>query len=211
MSPFEMLREGGPVLWILIVCGVVAPVVFLERLLHLRRARIRYGDFLGGVFNILGSGKTDEALVLCEETPGPVAHLMRTAILHRDVPREALRDALESAGSAEISRLERRLAFMATIVQIAPLLGLLGSFLGVLETVLVLRRQAPLVQAADVSGGLVRALVNAIAGLMVAIPAYAMFNLLVTRIDRIVLDMQQAASEITAFMGRRAGGGAAGN
>jgi biopolymer transport protein ExbB len=175
-------------------------IVFLERLLHLRRARIPYGDFLKGVFNILKKGNIQEAVALCEEAPGPIAHLMHTAVLHRSASRGELREALESAGFGEISRLERRLVMIATIVQVAPLLGLLGSFLGMIETLLALRGQMPLVHSVDLTDGLLRALIAAAAGLMVAVPGYGMFNLLVIRIDRIVLDMEQATSEIVAFM-----------
>ena len=203
MTHLDLWHEGGPVFWVIVFTGLASVAVFLERLLHLRRARIHYADFLEGVFNILAKGNVREAQALCDEAPGPVAHLMRMAITNRDEPREVLRQVLDNAGHAEISRMERRLGVLATIVQIAPLLGLLGSLLGVLETVLVLRGQAPLVQSVDVTGGLVRALVAAIAGLMVAVPAHAMFNLLAIRIDRIVLDMEQASSDIISFMGRR--------
>ena len=205
MNELNLWREGGPVFWVIVFTGLVSVAVFLERLLHLRRARIHYADFLEGVFNILAKGNVREALALCDEAPGPVAHLTRMAITHRDEPREMLRHVLDSAGHAEISRMERRLGVLATIVQIAPLLGLLGSLLGVLETVLVMRSQAPLVQSVDVTGGMVRALIASIAGLMVAVPAHAMFNLLAIRIDRIVLDMEQASSDIISFMGRRTG------
>ena len=203
MTNLDLWREGGPVFWVIVFTGLTSVAVFLERLMHLRRARIHYADFLEGVFNILAKGNVREALALCDEAPGPVAHLMRMAITHRDEPREVLRNVLDNAGHAEISRMERRLGVLATIVQVAPLLGLLGSLLGVLETVLVLRGQAPLVQSVDVTGGLVRALIASIAGLMVAVPAHAMFNLLAIRIDRIVLDMEQASSDILSFMGRR--------
>ena len=202
MNELNLWREGGPVFWVIVFTGLASVAVFLERLLHLRRARIHYADFLEGVFNILAKGNVREALALCDEAPGPVAHLTRMAITHRDEPREMLRHVLDSAGHAEISRMERRLGVLATIVQIAPLLGLLGSLLGVLETVLVMRSQAPLVQSVDVTGGMVRALIASIAGLMVAVPAHAMFNLLAIRIDRIVLDMEQASSDIISFMGR---------
>ena len=140
--------------------------------------------------------------MLCDEAPGPVAHLMRTAIKQHDEPPETLRYILDNASHAEVSRMERRLGVLATIVQVAPLLGLLGALLGVLETVLVMRQQAPLVQSVDITTGLTRALIASIAGLMVAIPAYAMFNLLVIRIDRIVLDMEQATNDILSFMRR---------
>ena len=153
MNELNLWREGGPVFWVIVFTGLASVAVFLERLLHLRRARIHYADFLEGVFNILAKGNVREALALCDEAPGPVAHLTRMAITHRDEPREMLRHVLDSAGHAEISRMERRLGVLATIVQIAPLLGLLGSLLGVLETVLVMRSQAPLVQR-------VRAIVN---------------------------------------------------
>jgi biopolymer transport protein ExbB len=205
MNELNLWREGGPVFWVIVFTGLASVAVFLERLLHLRRARIHYADFLEGVFNILAKGNVREALALCDEAPGPVAHLTRMAITHRDEPREMLRHVLDSAGHAEISRMERRLGVLATIVQIAPLLGLLGSLLGVLETVLVMRSQAPLVQSVDVTGGMVRALIASIAGLMVAVPAHAMFNLLAIRIDRIVLDMEQASSDIISFMGRWTG------
>lgn len=202
MTHLDLWHEGGPVFWVIVFTGLASVAVFLERLLHLRRARIHYADFLEGVFNILAKGNMREAQALCDEAPGPVAHLMRMAITNRDEPREVLRQVLDNAGHAEISRMERRIGVLATIVQIAPLLGLLGSLLGVLETVLVLRSQAPLVQSVDVTGGLVRALIAAIAGLMVAVPAHAMFNLLAIRIDRIVLDMEQAGSDILSFMAR---------
>jgi biopolymer transport protein ExbB len=202
MRGFDIWREGGPVFWIIFITGVAAIGVFLERLLHLRRARIHVDDFLTGVFNILEKGNVEEALSLCDEAPGPVAHLARTAIKQHDEPSETLRYILDNAGHAEISRMERRLGVLATIVQVAPLLGLLGSLLGFLETVLVMRQQAPLVQSVDITVGLTRALIAAIAGLMVAAPAYAMFNLLVIRIDRIVIDMEQATNDILTFMRR---------
>lgn len=197
-----LFHDGGPVFWVLCLCGLAAVAVFIERLVHLRRARIRYSDFLSGVFNILEKGKIREALSLCDEAPGPVVHLMHTAIVHRDESRDALRQILENAGRAEISRMERRLVVLSTIIQGAPLLGLLGTLLGILEMVIAMRNDIPLVHSFYITNGLVRSLICAIAGLVVAIPSYAMFNLLVIRIDRIVLDMEQATGDIMAFMNR---------
>ena len=195
-----LFHDGGPVFWVICLCGIVAVAVFIERLVHLRRARISYSDFLNGVFNILEKGKIREALSLCDEAPGPVVKLMHTAIVNRNESHDTLRQTLENAGQAEISRMERRLVILSTIIQGAPLLGLLGTLLGILEMVLEMRNNLPLVYSTDLTGGLVRSLICAIAGLIVAIPSYAMFNLLVIRIDRIVLDMEQATSDIMAFM-----------
>ena len=147
-----------------------------------------------------------EALTICEETPGPVASIVRTAILNRAEVKDDLRQSVHDASLAEVSRMERRLVVVATIAQVAPLLGLLGTVLGLVEFLLVMDAQVPLVQSADMLGGLLRALVTTAAGLMVAVPCYAMFNLLVIKIDRIVLDMERAGSDIVAFLaGSRSG------
>jgi len=195
-----LFHQGGIVLWLIVMLGLAALAVYLERALHLHRARIKSEDFLKGIVNILRRQNITEALTICEETPGPVAYIVKTAILHRNDSREGLRSAVDDASLAEISRMERRLVFIATVAQVAPLLGLLGTVLGMLEAVMVVQQQGPLVQSADILGGLLKALVNTAAGLAVAIPCYAAFNLLVVRIDSIVLDMERAASEIIAFL-----------
>lgn len=197
---YELLKQGGPVLWVILACGFVAFVVFIERALHLHRARIKSEDFLKGIFNILKRKNIPEALTICEETPGPVAYIVKTAVLHRDDNKDNIRSAVDDAGLAEISRMERRLVVLATVANIAPLLGLLGTILGMVESLQVMQQQVPLVQSADVLGGLMLALITTGAGLTVAIPCYVAFNLLVVKIDRIVLDMERAALEIVAFL-----------
>lgn len=195
------MSMGGPILWVILGSGLVALCVFVERAVHLHRARIRAEDFLKGIFNILKRDNTAEALAICEDTPGPVSHIVKTAILHRKDRKEDIRTAVEDASLSEISRMERRLVVVATVAQVAPLLGLLGTVIGMVESLLIMQKEEPLIQSAHVLGGLMRALISTGAGLMVAIPCYVAFNLLVVKIDRIVLDMERTASEIVAFFG----------
>lgn len=195
-----MWMQGGPVFWVIVFLGVAALVVFFERLLHLRRAQIDYSDFLKGVCNVLENNNVEEAMMICEETPGPVAAVVLTAIRHRRGTREAIREAVDNTGRAEISRLERRLASLAMTCQLAPLLGLLGTLVGVIRVVLVVNEQAPIVQNTNLTAGLMQALVATVAGLAVAIPCHAMYALLMVRIERIVLDMEASASEIVAYL-----------
>ena len=196
----DLMVQGGPMLWVILGCGLVAFGVFVERSLHLHRARIKADDFLGGILNILRRQNVNEAVTICEETPGPVARIVRTAILHRYNDRQAIRDAVDDASLAEISRMERRLVVVATVAQIAPLLGLLGTVVGMVECLAVMLRQVPLVQSADVMTGVMRALISMGAGLTVSVPCHVGFNLLVIKVDRIVLDMEKAASEIVTFL-----------
>src|SRR5215470_17716190 len=130
----ELLTHGGTVLYVILVTSAVAVLVFIERFLHCHRAQINSTEFLNGVRTVLKRNNVVEALSICDATPGPVARLVKTAILNRDNGRERVREALEEAGLAEVPRLEEKLNLLATIAQIAPLLGLLGTVLGFIKT-----------------------------------------------------------------------------
>ncbi len=200
MAVLELLSQGGPVSWIIAFGGMIAFGVFIERSFSLHRARIGYVDFLNGMFNVLSKGNIKEALALCDETPGPVAYLVKVAILYREADKEDLHRTLQDAAAAEISRMERRLVVLTTIAQLAPLMGLFGTILGILDGALTLQSQGPLVQSANLLDGLLLALSTTAVGLAVAIPCYAAFNLLVIKIDRIVLDMERTRYEMVAFL-----------
>jgi biopolymer transport protein ExbB len=190
------VNNGGPVLWIILFASAVALIVFIERFLHCHRAQINSTEFLNGVRNVLKRDNIVEALSICDATPGPVARLVKTAILNRDHGRERVRESLEEAGLAEVPRLEEKLNLLATIAQLAPLLGLLGTVLGFIRTFMAMQNDGLNAKVADLSDGIWKALICAAAGLAVAIPAHAAYNYLVSRVNSIVLDMERAATEI---------------
>src|SRR6266516_7610986 len=130
----NLLANGGLMLWVILLAGAVGIVVFIERYLHFHRAQINSTEFLNGVRNVLKRDNVVEALSICDATFGPVARLVKTAILNRDHGRERVREALEEAGLAEVPRLEEKLNLLATIAQLSPLLGLLGTVLGFIQT-----------------------------------------------------------------------------
>lgn len=202
---WDLLNEGGVVAWVIVASGVVALFVFLERVLHLHRARIKSEDFIAGILNNLKRGNVNEALAICDDTPGPVASIVRAAIQQRLAGAEVVRSAIENAGRIEISRMERRLVILASVAQVAPLFGLLGTVLAMIRSLQAMRAQAPLVQAADVMGGLMQALVTTAAGLAVAVPCYIAFNFLVGKVEKIVIDMERSAADIQAYLAASGG------
>src|ERR1051325_4819858 len=105
----KLLTHGGPMLWLIIIASSVAVVGFIERGLHFHRAQINSMEFLSGVRNVLKRDNVVEALSICEATPGPVARLVKAAILNRARGRARGREALEDAGLIEIPRLEEKL------------------------------------------------------------------------------------------------------
>ena len=191
-----LLSNGGVVLWLILLISAVAIVVFIERVLHFHRAQINSTEFLNGVRTVLKRDNVVEALSICDATPGPVARLVKTAVLNRDHGRDRVREALEEAGLAEVPRLEEKLNLLATIAQIAPLLGLLGTVLGFIQTFMVMQKAGLYAHVGQLSTGIWQALVCAAAGLAVAIPTHAGYNYLVSRVNSIVLDMERAATEI---------------
>lgn len=197
-----MTLTGGPVFWILLVLAVVAIVTYFERLLDIRRAQVDYQDFLKGVINILDGGNDAEALSICEDTPSPVANVVATAIRHRSGSARALRDAVDAQGRAEIGRLDRRLAALAIIAQIAPALGLLGTIIGLIRTVMLVNAQE-LVSRAELLSVSMEALVSAALGLVVAIPVTVMYGSLRVRLDRIVVELEAAASQIIGYISNK--------
>ena len=191
-----LVTNGGPVIWLILAASAVAVVVFIQRVLHYHRAQINSMEFLNGVRNVLKRDNVVEALSICDATPGPVARLVKVAILNREKGREGVREALEEAGLVEVPPLEDKLNLLATIAQITPLMGLLGTVLGFIKIFTTLQNSQTLANLQDVSGGVWEALICTAAGLAVAIPCYAAYNYLVSRVNAIVLDMEKAATEI---------------
>ena len=190
------LQAGGPVIWLILIAGATAFVVFVERALFCHRSQINSAEFLNGVRNVLKRDNVVEAVSICDATPGPVARIVKTAILNRDKGRERVREAVEEAGLTEAPQLEERLNLLATIAQIAPLLGLLGTILGFINIFGQISHSDSYANIKELSGGIWEALICAAAGIAVAIPAHAGYNYLVSRINKIVLDMERAAGEI---------------
>src|ERR1700722_19691378 len=123
----SFLINGGPMLWVILFASAAAIAVFIERVLHCHRAQINSTEFLNGVRTVMKRDNVVEALSICDATPGPVARLVKTAILNRDRGRDRVRESIEEAGLTEVPLLEEKLNLLATIAQISPLLGLFGT------------------------------------------------------------------------------------
>src|SRR4029434_2623985 len=168
------LSQGGPVIWLILLASAMALVVFVERVLHYHRAQINSMEFLNGVRNVLRRDNVVEAISICDATPGPVsewlrsddlvhalticdatpgrvARLVKVAILNRDKGRDGVREALEETGLIEVPPLEAKLNLLATIAQIAPLMGLLGTVLGFIKVFGILQSKLSVPTMQDLS------------------------------------------------------------
>lgn len=199
-SLLDLFLLGGPIMWVLLLLSAVVLVLFIERVLFVHRAQIRSTQFLEGVKNVVRKRRVVEALTLAEETPGPVAAIVKSGLLHYEEPEERIRFAITEAALVEIPALERRLGSIAAIAQIAPVLGLLGTVLGMIQAFYRFEQQGAYATADALSGGMWQALLTTAAGLAVGIAARLGHHFLNGRVRALVYDMEWVGNELLKFL-----------
>ncbi len=192
----DLIFSGGHLVWLLIGCSVVAFVVFFERYLYFHRASIDVGQLLEGLANLIRRKNFAEALHQCSITPGPVARVMHSALMRHDYPREYLRDVVREAGQLEVPRVERSLRVLLTIAYVAPLIGLLGTLLGLLDTFETLNKGAAGATSFSLASGVYLSLVTSATGLIVAIPSYVLYSFLGSKAKHLIHDIERGGIEI---------------
>ncbi len=203
---WELMIKGGPLMFLILLCSVIAFAVVIERLWHLWRAKINTKDFMEDIAETLKRNKIMLAIDKCNVMPGPIAEILKAGILKYDRPRSEIKEAVEDAGLHEVPRLEKNLGVLATIAHIAPLIGLLGTVTGMVRAFQVIEQKAVAmtpVNPGDLAGGIWEALITTVAGLAVAIPTYVAYNFLVTKVDGFVLEIEKSATDLVNILGTK--------
>ena len=203
---WDLIQKGGPLMYLIILCSIVATAVVIERLYHLRRAKIDSDKFMESISNTVKRNRIMDAVDLCEKTPGPIAHIIKAGILKHDRSRHEIKEAIEDAGIYEVPRLEKNLGALATIAHISPLLGLLGTVTGMVRAFQIIQEKATSlhpVSPGDLAGGIWEALITTCAGLIVAIPTFVAYNYLVSRVKSFILEMERTATDLINILGQR--------
>jgi biopolymer transport protein ExbB len=205
LFPFEIIWEGGILMWPILACSVVALAITIERFIVLRRASIDTREFMDTMRQVLRQNRMQEAIEICDETDAPVARIMKAGILKHNRSKQDIREAIEDAGHLEIPRLERYLSALATCANIAPLMGLLGTVAGMITAFAEIQHKEGQVNPSDLAGGINNALVTTAAGLTVAIPTLVVYNYFVSRVEGMVLEMEISSSELVDLLTRNKG------
>ena len=203
---WEFMQKGGPIMWPILLCSVIAFAIVIERLIRIRQEQIDTKSFMEQISKSLRRNKIMEALDLCDRTGGPIAVILKAGILKHDRPRNEIRESIEDASIHEVPRLERNLPVLATLAHVAPLLGLLGTVTGLVKAFQVIETKASVlnpINPGDLAGGIWEALLTTVFGLCVAIPTYVAYNYLVSRVDGFVLDMERSATDLMNILGEK--------
>jgi biopolymer transport protein ExbB len=168
----------------------------LERYFHYHRSRVDVGDLLHGLRNLIQNRNYAEALHEAAGTPGPVARVIHSAIRRHDAPRSELKEIVEESGQLEVPKLEKYLAVLLSVAYVAPLLGLLGTVLGLVHTFVQIDLAGGFATASQMSKGVYESLISSAAGLVVAIPAFVFYSFLKSYSRTLMHDMERAGIEI---------------
>lgn len=205
MPPIDLslFQLGGPLMWVLFSISLVGSVLFAERLLFLHRGQVRSHQFLAGIENLLVKRRRLEALTLCEGMAGPVPSVVKSVLLHAEESQTEMENAAKEAALVEIPGLERRIGSIAAIAKIGPLLGLLGTVLGIMEAfsgIGAVSGSTGYPTFGEFLGGLGQALLTTAFGLVIGIMASAAHYFLNSRVKALVHDMEFVAHSLIEFI-----------
>lgn len=195
MNLLSLFSQGGILMYPILLCSVIAVVVVIERALVLRKARVDIGQFMMRLRSVIQKGGMLAALNFCSKTQAPIANILKKGLAKYSEGPERVREAIENAGKEEAFHLEHRLGILASVAGIAPLLGFLGTVTGMIAAFRVVEQLGGAVNPSDLAGGIWEALLTTAFGLFVGIPALGFYNYFVTKVGRLVFEMEGASEE----------------
>jgi biopolymer transport protein ExbB len=188
---------------------VFALAIILERFFTYLRFKFNTSLILSQILEAVRRGRFEEAINICERNPYYVTNILKAGLIHYEDSKETIKEAMENASLYELPKLEKNLNFLSTIAHISPLLGLLGTVVGMVKCFYAIEQKISvvgLVNPSDLAGGIWEALLTTVAGLCVAIPSYIAYNYFIHRLNSYVLESERAATELLeVFSERRIG------
>jgi len=200
---WQIFLRGGPLMWPILFCSIFALAIIIERMWYLRKIQIDTRQFLNRILDKMRRHQIKEALEICETRKNPISRILKAGILKYDRGRQQIKEAIEDSALYEEPNLEKNMTILATVAHISPLLGLLGTVVGLVRCFQVIQEKSTMFQPVspgDLAGGIWEALLTTVAGLVVAIPAFVAYNYLVSRINNFILEMEKASTELVNFL-----------
>lgn len=193
---FDKFQQGGIVMWPMFLMSLAALAVFIERVLFLHRNQIRSREFLAGIENTLKKGRLVEALTVCQDTPGPAAAMVKAGLMSFRKSDEEIRESVREAAVVELGPIKRRIGALYAIAHAAPIFGLLGTLIGLIDAFSQYEEQGVYLNAGFLSGSMWQALISTATGLALSAVCILGHHFLVGRIQSIVQEMEWLGSEL---------------
>jgi len=191
----QLAIKGGWIMAILGVLSIIAVYIFIERYLVISRASHEDKNFMNNIRSFILAGKLESAKDLCQTNNSPIGRMIEKGLLRLGRPLNDINAAIENVGKLEVSRLEKNVAGLATIAGASPMLGFLGTVIGMVRAFYDMSMAGNNINISLLSGGIYQAMVTTVGGLIVGITAYILYNLLVARIQKVVYILEIRTSE----------------
>jgi biopolymer transport protein ExbB len=201
MRLLDLYLKGGLIMHLITISLIVMIYVTIEKILVIKRARANVRDFIASIKGLIRTGNVPEIIDYCNSHNTPISSIFKQGLLKLGYGDERVREAIEMAGRSEVFMLEKRLSILATIAGIAPLLGFLGTVTGMINAFMTIQSLGGIVSPSDLAGGIWEALLTTAYGLIVGIPAYGLYNYFVTKINRLVHEIENATFEFIDILG----------
>lgn len=195
LSLWELAMKGGWILAILGVFSIIAVYIFIERFLVINRASKEDYNFMNNIRDFIHDGRIDAAQALCKSTRSPIARMIEKGVQRIGKPLNDINAAIENVGKLEVSKLEKNIATLATIAGAGPMIGFLGTVIGMVRAFYDMSMAGNNIDIALLSSGIYQAMITTIGGLIVGIIAYICYNVLVARIEKLVFILEARATE----------------
>jgi len=195
ISIMELAIKGGWIMIPLLLMSMLAIYIFIERMMTIGKAGKEDANFMNNIRDCILNGKIDAAITLCKSTESPIARMIEKGISRIGRPLQDISASIENTGKLEVYRLERSVALLATVAGAGPMLGFLGTVLGMIKAFFNMANSDQGVVISALAGGIYEAMVTTVAGLIVGILAYVFYNLLVASIEKVVYKMEARSIE----------------
>ena len=195
ISFWSLVMAGGPLMIPLLICSIIAIYIFVERLLTINRANVSSDSFMGKIKELVVRGDINGAKILCAQYDTPIARMIEKGVARIGSPLKNIEASIENVGKIEVFRLEKNLSVLATIAGAAPMIGFLGTVIGMVSAFIAIAQEEGSVSPKLLADGIYTAMVTTVAGLIVGIIAYLGYNYLVTRVSKVVHKMEYSSIE----------------
>ncbi len=195
LTLLDLTIKGGWVMIPIILLSFVAAYIFIERYYVIRKATQEDTNFMNRIKDYIHDGKIDAALALCKSTDSPSARMVEKGVTRLGRPLQDISTAIENVGKLEISKLEKGFPTLATIAGAEPMLGFLGTVIGMIQSFYAMSEAGNNIDVSMMSGGIYTALITTVAGLIVGIAGYFAYNTLVVRVEKVVFNLEATLTE----------------
>jgi biopolymer transport protein ExbB len=194
-SLFSMFTMGGPLMWVLLALSILAIYLIGRKWWIIKQASRIESHFMDDIRDYMNQGKVKSALTLCSKYDSPVARMTETGIRRLGRPMNDIRAAIENTGNIEVARLEKGLPLLATIAGGAPMIGFLGTVLGMVKAFFNMSKAGNNIDITLLSDGIYTAMLTTVGGLIVGIIAYFGYNWLTSKISDLVYEMESSTTQ----------------